>query len=507
MPTARTADDSYEELIRRAREISLLASCEELLSWDEETHMPSGGVENRGNQLALLAGIHHEKATHPRIGDLIREVEGSALVRDPLSPQAVNVREIRRQHDRKTRLPRALVEEIVRTTAFAQKEWSVAYQDDDFSRFEPWLEKIVTLKRAEADAVGWERSRYDALLEDYEPGAKSHDIAALFQALQRDLVPLSARIASAPRRPRTGILRRDFAIDRQRVFGEAVAAELGFDFHSGRLDITLHPFLARIGPGDIRIATRYSPDNFGQGFFAIIHEVGHALYEQGLDPKCHGTPMGEAASLGMHEGQSRLWENIVGRSRAFWEHFFPLAREIFHETLHDVSLDELHFAVNHVAPTFIRSQSDEVTYNLHVLLRFELERSLLAGDLKARDVPAAWNEGSKRLLGIVPPSARDGCLQDGHWSAGMIGYFPTYTIGNIFAAQLYAKAVADTGGFDAQFARGDFCGLLAWLRDKVHRHGHRYPAARLIEEATGSLPSPRPLVEWLLRKYGELYGI
>jgi carboxypeptidase Taq len=507
MRIRKEAEESYRELIRRARELSLLASCAELLSWDEDTCMPRAGVANRGNQLALLAGLHHDRATDPALGELLSELEGSALARDPLSPEAVNLRELRRQFDRQACLPRKMVEEIVRTTAFAQQEWGVAYHGADFSHFEPWLEKIVRLKREEAQALGYKTVPYDALLEEYEPGASSQEISVLFEALKRDLVPLLGKIAGAARRPNAGVLRRDFPIERQRIFGEAVATALGFDFHRGRLDVTIHPFFARIGPGDCRIATRYSSDNFSQGFFAIIHEVGHALYEQGLDPQHHGTPMGESASTGLHESQSRLWENIVGRSRPFWDRFFPMAREIFHETLHDVSPEEFHFAVNQVAPTFIRAEADEVTYNLHILIRFDIERALLQGDLRAKDVPAAWDEGYKRHLGITPPSVREGCLQDGHWSSGMFGYFPTYTLGNIFGAQLYTKAIEELGSLDAQFSKGDFGGLLAWLRDKVHRHGHRFPAARLVEHATGSAPSQHALVEMLNRKYGELYRL
>jgi carboxypeptidase Taq len=503
----RTAEEGYAELVRWARELSLLASCEELLSWDEDTYMPRAGVANRGDQLALLAGIHHERATDPRIGEVLGELEGSPLARDSTSPEAANVRELRRRYDRWTRRPRKLVEEIVRTIAFAEQEWGAAFLDGDHTRFEPWLQRIVDLKRSEAEALGREGPPYDALLEEFEPGARGDDLARLFAALEKDLLSLAGRIAGASRRPRAGILRREFPVERQRIFGEAIATALGFDFHRGRLDVTIHPFFARIGPGDCRIATRYSADNFRQGFFAIIHEVWHALYEQGLDPAHHGTPAGEAACLGMHESQARLWENVVAKGRPFWEHFFPLAREVFHETLHDVSLDEFHFAVNEAAPTFIRAQADEVTYNLHVIIRFGIERALIAGDIRARDVPAAWNEGYRRHLGITPSNDREGCLQDGHWSSGMFGYFPTYTLGDIFGAQLLARARAEVPDLDGGFSKGDFSGLLGWLREKVHRHGHRLPAAKLIEEATGEPPAHRHLVEMLERKYGGLYGL
>jgi carboxypeptidase Taq len=501
------AQAAYDELIRRVREEGLLASCAELLAWDEETYMPRGGVAHRGDQMAFLAGLQHERATDPRLGELLAALEGSALVSDPESPAAANVREVRRTYDRLTRLPRRLVEETARVTSLAQQAWADARADADFERFRPWLEQVLALKCREAECLGYPETPYDALLDEYEPGATRAGLAGLFAALRAELVPLLNALTHAPRRAGAAVLHREYPIDRQRVFAEAAAAAVGFDFRLGRLDTTTHPFFSSIGPGDCRITTRFYRHDFSEGFFGTLHEVGHALYEQGLDPAYHGTPMGEAASVGIHESQSRLWENVVGRSRAFWEYFFPRARQVFHETLHDVGLDDFHRAVNHVEPTPVRVRADEVTYNLHVLVRFELEQALVTGDLSAADVPAAWNEAYRHHLGIVPRDDREGCLQDGHWGAGMIGYFPTYTLGNVFAAQLFARAAAEVGDLDAQFARGEFGGLLGWLRDRVHRHGRRYPAARLIERATGAPPDPRALVEALRQKYGALYGV
>ena len=282
---------------------------------------------------------------------------------------------------------------------------------------------------------------------------------------------------------------------------------MGFDFRRGRLDVTAHPFCTGIGPGDCRITTRFDEHEFSDAFFGILHEVGHGLYEQGLDEAHYGTPMGEAVSLGVHESQSRLWENLVGRGRAFWAYWLPMARRIFHEALADVSLDAFHAAVNHVAPSLIRVQADEATYNLHIIIRFELEQDLLAGDLAVGDLPAAWNQKYRECLGVTPRNDAEGCLQDIHWSAGLIGYFPTYTLGNIYAAQLFAAAQAELGGLDDAFARGDFGGLLGWLREKVHRQGQRYRPADLVERVTGSRPDHRPLIDGLRRKYAELYGI
>lgn len=498
---------AYEELIRRTRQESLLGSCADLLAWDEETYMPRGGARHRGEQMALLAGMQHELGTDPRLGELLAAVGGTDLVADPDSPAAANVRGIRRAYDRATRLPRPLVEELARVTAVAQQEWATARQDADFGPFLPWLEKIVALKREEAEALGYEESPYDPLLDEYEPGARSRELAGLFAALREELAPLVGALAQSRRRPNVSLLRRDYPIDRQRTFGEMAASTLGFDFHNGRLDTAAHPFSMAVGPGDCRITTRYDAHDFSASFFTILHEVGHGLYEQGLDPRHAGTPLGEVASLGLHESQARLWENTVGRSRAFWKHFFPLARQVFHEALHDVRLDSFHFALNRVEPSLLRVHADEVTYNLHILIRFELEQALISGALKPADVPGAWAEAYRRHLGVAPANDREGCLQDGHWASGQIGYFPTYTLGNVLAAQLFAAAARELGDVERQFARGDFGGLLSWLRDNVHRQGGRYPAARLVEKVTGSPPSHRPLTEALRRKYGELYGV
>ncbi|HEX6106131.1 MAG TPA: carboxypeptidase M32 [Gemmatimonadales bacterium] len=493
MPT-KTA---YDELIRLAREEAVLASCVDVLEWDEETCLPRAGVAHRSEQLALLAGLLHDRTTDPRVEELLATLEASDLVADPLSPAAVNVRELRRAYDRERRLPRRLVEESARVTALAQQAWADAREASDFPGFRPWLERQLALAREEADAVGYPETRYDALLEDYEPGVTTAQVAELFATLRRELVPLVQAMADR----RTPALRRDYPVDRQRIFAEAVANAVGFDFDRGRMDTAVHPFCTSLGPGDCRITARYSSSDFASGFFTVLHEVGHALYEQGLDPAHYGTPMGEAASLGLHESQSRLWENFVGRSHSFWRHFFPRARGVFHEALHDVGLDAFVASLNRVECSPVRIEADEVTYNLHILIRFEIEQALLSGDLPARDLPGAWADAYDDALGIRPASDREGCLQDGHWAEGLIGYFPTYTMGNVYAAQLMAAARRDLGDLDAQFARGDYGGLLGWLREQVHRHGQRYTAAALVERATGAPPDSRALIASLRTRY------
>jgi carboxypeptidase Taq len=457
--------------------------------------------------MALLARLQHERATDPRKVELLDAVAGSALVSDPLAPAAVNVREWKRRFARAERLPLSLVEELARITSVAQQAWENAHRRADFGHFRPWLERIVRLKHREADALGFPGDRYDALLDEYDPGTKSADLAPLFEALRREIVPLTAALADGRPRPDIAVLRGNFSIERQRIFAEAAAGALGFDFARGRLDATLHPFFCSIGPNDCRLTTRYCANDFGAAFFGTLHEVGHGLYEQGLDPGHHSTPMGEAVSLAVHESQARLWENTVGRSWPFWQHFFPRARQMFPSGLAEATLDGFYRAVNRVAPTPIRVGADEVTYNLHILVRFQLERALLADELRVADLPPAWNEAYRHYLGITPANDAEGCLQDSHWSAGLFGYFPTYTLGNLFAAQLFEAARTALGDLGPAFARGDFGGLLDWLRQAVYRQGHRYPADRLIEHATGSLPSHRPLVQALETKYRQLYGV
>jgi carboxypeptidase Taq len=497
---------AYDELIKRSREHAVLGSCASLLGWDEQTYMPRGGSSHRGNQMALLAGLVHERATDPRLGELLDEVEGSGLFPGD-APEAANLRELRRSYRRQTRLPRSLVEELARVTSIGHHEWVDARHAKDFCRLQPTLETIFALKRNEAACLAESNVLYDVLLDEYEPGAKSHDLAMLFDALRAELVPLVAAIGDSPKQPDRSILHREYPLDRQQMFGEAVASAIGFDFNRGRLDSTEHPFCSGIGPGDTRITTRYDARNFSDSFFGVLHEVGHGLYDQGLDPAAYGTPCGEAVSLGIHESQSRLWENVVGRSRAFWTYWFPLAQRVFREALADVDFEAFLFAVNEAKPSLIRVQADEVTYNLHILIRFELERDLLSGDLTVADLPAAWNEKYATYLGITPGDDAEGCLQDIHWSAGLIGYFPTYTLGNVYAAQFFSQASADLGDLAVSFQRGDYAGLLSWLREKIHCHGQRYRAVELVRRVTGMPMDHQPLMRSLRAKYGALYEL
>jgi carboxypeptidase Taq len=493
----------YDELIRRSKELGVLNSCAAVLGWDQQTYMPPSGAGLRGEQMALLASISHQKLTDPKIGELLAAAESQPDLDDAAR---ANLRELRRGYDRATKLPQSLVEELARVTTQAQQAWQQAKSKNDFATFRPWLEKVVALKRQEAAAVGFTEHPYNALIEEYEPGTTVAQLRDLFAGLTRDLVPLNRRIAESGKKPDAAILHREFPIDRQKVFAEAAAAAFGFDFAAGRLDTTAHPFCSGFGPGDCRITTRYNPRFFNEAFFGVLHETGHALYEQNLPAEHFGTPLGAACSFGIHESQSRLWENQVGRGRPFWEHFFPRLQQTFPSALAGVGLDAFYFAVNDVKPSLIRVEADEATYNLHIALRFELELSLLTGDLPVADLPRVWNERIKALLGLDVPSDARGCLQDIHWSFGGIGYFPTYTLGNLYAAQFMEAARRDLPGLDDDFRRGEFARLRGWLTDRIHRHGQRYRAPELCRRATGRDLSPQPFLDYLKAKYEPLYG-
>jgi carboxypeptidase Taq len=500
---ARSAEEAYAELVRREKERALLGSCAGVLGWDERTYMPTQGVVLRAEQLALLARLNHERLTAAEMGALLTAAEGG----DGDATAAANVRRIRRLYDRAVKMPPRLVEELARAAILGQQAWQVARRQRQFSLFRPHLERIVELKRQEAAAVGYTQTPYDALLDEFEPGATTAEIEQTFMALRQQLAPLVAGIVASGVRAPVEVLRRDYPVDRQRIFAESAAAAVGFDFAAGRLDVTAHPFCTGIGPGDVRICTRYDPQFFSAAFFGVLHEAGHGIYEQQLDREQFGLPAGTPCSLGIHESQSRLWENYVGRSRPFWEHFFPRARQTFFESLGDVSLDSFYFAVNDVRPSFIRVEADEATYNLHIILRFQLEQALVSGDLPASDLPMAWKEKFQEFFHLTPGDDAEGCLQDIHWGAGLFGYFPTYTLGNLYAAQFMEAARRELGDLDEPFRRGEFTPLKEWLAAKIHRHGQRYPAAELCRRVTGQPLSPEPLMRHLHAKFAPLYGV
>jgi carboxypeptidase Taq len=490
--------DAYAQLIATLREHADLAAALRLLEWDQETFMPAGVLEGRARQIGALAGVLHERQTAPGFLDLVDDLAGRLSDLD--EGQAVDVRETKWHLDRTRRLDTALVRARSALHAEAHGVWIGARRDNDFAALAPFLERIVETERRVAAAIDARRDPYDVLLEGYEPGMSVAQIEPIFRELRDGLLPLVQRLAArtATQTAPASAFCGDFPVEAQRQFNRSVAERLGFDFTRGRIDEAAHPFSTSVG-GDVRLTTRYDPRDLRYGLYSTIHETGHGLYEQGLDASALGTPRGESCSLGVHESQSRLWENQVARSAGFWTYFLPMARQSF-PALVDTSLTAVLLAANEARPSLIRTESDEITYNLHIILRFELERALVDGSLGVRDLPSAWQAKMEHYLGIVPGTDRDGVLQDVHWASGAIGYFPTYTLGNIYAAQLVHAAQAALGPLDTLLAAGDFAALLGWLRRHIHRHGQTYRAPELIRRATGEAPSPLPLLEHLQRK-------
>jgi len=499
-------EDAYQWLKQDSLETAHFTSLGRLLGWDQRTQIPPKGHPHRHAQFAMLAGWIHQRQTNPRLGEMLTTVEGSELVRDPLRAEAVNVREWRRDYDRATKIPQGLAVALAQAAAEGETAWEQTRPLSDWQTFRPFLSRIVALKRQEAEALGYEQEPYDALLDDYEPGETAAALAPLLGELRDALIGLLEAVQGSSRLPDRAILHRHFPKGDQERFARMAAAKIGYDLQAGRLDPTAHPFSTGIGPGDVRITTRYDEDCFSMAFFSVLHETGHALYDQGLPAEHWGAPRGQAVSLGIHESQSRMWENLVGRSLGFWKFFYPEAQKIF-PALADVSLEAFHLAVNDVRPDLIRTEADEITYNLHILLRFELERALVKGELQVAELPDARDDKMRTFLGLTPPNHAQGLMQDVHWSAGHLGYFPTYTLGNLYAAQFFARAERDLGDLEAAFARGDFGALLGWLREKIHRQGNRYRPRELVKAVTGEDPNPDYLIRYLTNKFGKLYDL
>ena len=508
--TAESANP-YDQLISRTREANLLASTSSLLHWDQQTMMPTGGLEHRSKQLSQLARMAHAMATDPAVGQLLGACEADAqLQADPTSVAAVNVREIRRDFERATKLPPELVAELASTGSVAQAHWQEARKLSDFSRFRPWFEKLLALKKREAECLGWDRvdgEPWDALADEYEPGCTAKSIEAIFTPLRQQLVDLLDALGSASAGPSERLIRLHLPTDPMKRFVREVSERMGFDFARGRLDESTHPFCGGTHCHDVRMTTRFSETNPIEPLYSTIHESGHGMYEQNLPDAHIGTPMGHSVSLGIHESQSRMWENLVGRSRAFWVWCLPLLRDCFGPEVQSLSVDEAFAGANIIRPGFIRVEADEATYNLHLMVRFEIERALMKGDIEVADVPDVWNQKVKRVLGLEVPDDARGCLQDIHWSSGSIGYFPTYTLGNLYAAQFFEKARADIPDLYEQFESGRFDGLRSWLSENIHQHGMRYRAAELCEQVTGASLSAAPLMRHLEGKLKPLYGL
>ena len=509
-PSSHTdANTPYARLMGELRELAVLTSINATLGWDQEVMMPPGAAELRGEQAALLSTLMHERRTSARMGDLIAQCEADVeTMADP--DAAANLRNLRRDYDRVTRLSTELVRETAEVSTLAMHRWREARENGDFAAFAPWLERLVGLNRATAEALGVPEGGelYDALLENFEPGMRAAELDRVFGELRAGLVPLIRELRENGTRPDTEWMNIPLPLDAQVAFNRGVVERMGFDFRGGRLDVSTHPFCESAGPGDTRMTTRYEEAQLLSALHSSMHEAGHGMYEQGL-PKAtrFGQPLAEAASMGIHESQSRMWENFVGRGRPFWEWALPELQRRAGGPAAGLDVDTVYRGLNVVEPTLIRVESDEATYNLHIMLRFDLERAMLRGDLSVADLPGAWNERVRADLGLEVPGHKEGVLQDIHWSMGAIGYFPTYTLGNLYAAQLWDALNAHLTGLDDQLRRGEFGGLLAWLRTHVHAHGRRYTAPELCERATGRPLSHEPLLRYLEGKLRPVYGL
>ena len=495
-------------------EIQHLASAASLLSWDQETYMPVGGGQARADQIATLHTLAHDRLVSLDIERVLSQWV------DPATGEAVDtpgdawdessralLRETWRDFSRANKLPSDFVKRLSRESSLAQQVWVDARKKSDFRMFLPHLNTIVGLKREEAEYLGYQDTPYNALLDTYEPRATVAQLTPIFAVLKARLVPLLNRVMTSRVSIDDSILYMPYDTNRQMEFARLVLTAMGYDFERGRLDLSAHPFTTSFHPTDVRVTTRVYEKELPACLFSCIHEGGHGLYDQGLDPARYGTPLGEALSLGIHESQSRLWENSVGRSRPFWRCFYPLLQQLFPEQLGTIAQDNFYAAINRAKPSLIRVEADELTYNLHIMVRFEIEQDVIEGRTRAEDLPKVWNDKMQSYLGIVPPNDAEGVLQDVHWSFGAFGYFPTYALGNLYAAQLYDQAHRDIQDLDAEIEGGRLTVLKKWLNQKIHRWGRMFTAEHLMQRVTGQALNPEPFLEQLEKKYGELYEL
>lgn len=497
----------FEELQARLREVNDLESASALLGWDQTTYMPPGGAEARGRQMATLARIAHEKFTDDAVGKLLDELKPFEASQPYDSFAASLIRVARHDYDRAIKVPAPFLTELYTHAAASYDAWTRARPANDFATVEPILEKTLDLSRRYAEFFPGYTHIADPLIDASDYGMQAASVRTLFRNLRDQLVPLVQAITAQPPAD-DSCLQLHYPEDQQRAFGEMVIKRYGYDFERGRQDKTHHPFMTKFSIGDVRITTRFNEHDLGDGLFSTLHEAGHALYEQGVNLAFEGTPLASGTSSGVHESQSRMWENIVGRSRGFWQHFYPQLQAVFPQQLGNVDLDTFYRAVNKVQRSLIRVDADEVTYNLHVMLRFDFELAMLEGSMRVRDLPDAWHERMESDLGVAPPDNRDGVLQDVHWYSGQIGgVFQGYTLGNILSAQFYEAATRANPGIPNEIAHGEFGTLHGWLKENIYQYGRTFTAPELVERATGSPLSFEPYIRYLRNKFSELYGL
>ena len=502
MEDARLAD-----LRRRLAEVADLEKAASLLSWDQQTMMPRGGAAARAEQLATLRRVAHERLASADLGLLLDALLDREQSLPPDSDEASLIRVARADHEKARRVPAELRAEMTRAGSLARNHWLEARARADFGLLLPHIERNVELCRRYADCFGPEASRYDALLDIYETGRSGAEVQAVFDRLKAELRPMITTVLEHGETVEHDFLHGYFPPEAQRAAAMSLLELLGFDPASWRLDPTAHPFAMSGAPTDIRITTRFDSRHLTESLFMAMHEFGHGLYEHQVSPALWRSPLGRGASLGLHESQSRLWENLVGRSRGLWRMLLPRLRSAFPQQLAHVELDDFYRAVNRVELSPIRARADEATYNLHVILRFELERELFDGSLAVRDLPEAWNAGMEEYLGVTVPDASQGVLQDVHWAAGLFGYFPTYALGNVMSAQIWERALEQIPTLGDRLASEDIAALRDWLGERLHRHGRKLTPRETLERAVGSDLDPEPYLTYLRAKFGEIYGL
>lgn len=505
----KTAEKDYQKIYELSKHARILQGISSILDWDQETYMPAGSAEIRSQQLETMAGIIHREKTSRKFATALSkliDIPTGKIKTKSLSPQHVAaLREWRRDYLQDTALPSKFVEEFAKVSSQAVIVWRAAKKDNAFQQFAPYLDRIVQLNRKKADLLGYQDHPYDALIDEYEPDVKTKEVTSLFSKLRNQLTPLIKKMAQQSVEDQFLYGNWDHA--KQMDFSKKLLEAMGYDQSQGRVDFSAHPFSSASHPTDSRITTRIHPESLMSNIFAILHEAGHALYEMGLPQNQYGSPLGDARSLGIHESQSRWWETRIGLSQSFWQYFFPLLKETFRGQLDHINLETFYRAINKVEPSFIRIEADEVTYPLHVILRFELEKGLIEESLNVRDIPEAWNAKMEEYLGLIPSTNAEGCLQDIHWATGAFGYFPTYTLGNLYAAHLFEAFAKDHPDWERQVAAGQLGFIKLWLHEKVYQHGKRYTTQELLKQATGKDFSADAYLHYLKKKYSALYKL
>jgi carboxypeptidase Taq len=498
--------DKLEQLKTLLAEVADLNAMQALLGWDQQTYMPQGGNEARGNQLATIGKISHQKFTSDEIGTLLGDLEKEYTGTDPDSDDLRLLKVTRHNYDQATRVPSEFVAEFAVVTSKAFEAWLEARGKSDFSIFQPHLEKVVELNQRYVSFFPPADHPYDVLLDQFERGMKTADVQAIFDALRPQQVELLKAIADRPQVD-DSFLYGEYDEKKMMDFSEVIATKFGYDWERGRQDKSAHPFTTNFSINDVRITTRFEEDNPTVMLFSTMHEAGHGLYELGSKQAFERTPLAGGASLAVHESQSRMWENLVGRSLPFWEHFYPEFQKLFPDRVGNVNLNTFYKGINKVKSSLIRVNADEATYNMHIMLRLELEIGMVEGTVQVKDLPEIWNAKMDEYLGIVPPNDAKGVLQDVHWSGGMLGYFSTYALGNLISAQLWEKITADIPDLSEQFRKGEFGALLTWLREKIHVHGSKYEPQELVQRVTGSKIDSAAYVRYLKQKFSDIYGL